>query len=629
VYRASAGLTTESGERAVDVYDWVESQEVYEWITSLYWAITTMTTIGYGDISAYTQSERCVAVVVMILGCGFFAWSTGTITTLFTTQDSCKVRFKEKFQQIAQFMDSRELSKDTRTKILTYYGLRYPTMKVFDDEEILQDLPLALARQVKVELFCDVVNSCVLFQTLSTTTCNEVCMRLRTVYKSEDIQVTKEGDRPDALYIVRFGIVSMYARSRFLGNANPGEIFGENALLGLTPDGKRNRSTFAKTMCELCELRKEELHELLKIEHFRREIKVLVHSHLSSMEKRFKMEGHVKDNSFYCVDWNLLVQNKAMIGLKAPKTVMLGDTTPKQGAMLCTSCTVVINKIFVSSETLSKIAVVSAISKLQKSQLQKTPTKPTRNFTFWVVSCFDWAGEHYGPTITWSYPFLLNPDKIEEGMPKDVDWTSLTVYSVSKLHLKHRTNDWKSKAPIQVKLYRVEDPTYFEDAIMQGIDDGSLDVNKYGLQLLGSGEIPVDNFLNGSLMCGGSSGASEKNANVMIPMSSLNAEFKQIGMSIDRVRILPSQSRWWSVLDLLKSRGASDFFTMKQRNLVHGMRKNFDNILEEATVEGEHIRTDLRVIVKSVQKLNTQMTDLTTQLNELKLILLRDGPVLL
>jgi hypothetical protein len=33
-------------------------------------------------------------------------------------------------------------------------------MKMFDDEQILQDLPVALARQVKESLFCDILGNC-------------------------------------------------------------------------------------------------------------------------------------------------------------------------------------------------------------------------------------------------------------------------------------------------------------------------------------------------------------------------------------------------------------------------------------------------------------------------------------
>jgi hypothetical protein len=57
-----------------------DGQEYFEWITSFYWAITTMSTIGYGDISAITAKERSVSVVVMCIGCAFFAWITGPAT---------------------------------------------------------------------------------------------------------------------------------------------------------------------------------------------------------------------------------------------------------------------------------------------------------------------------------------------------------------------------------------------------------------------------------------------------------------------------------------------------------------------------------------------------------------------
>ena len=40
------------------------------WVTSFYWAITTMSTIGYGDISPGTESERLLGCFLMVIGCG-------------------------------------------------------------------------------------------------------------------------------------------------------------------------------------------------------------------------------------------------------------------------------------------------------------------------------------------------------------------------------------------------------------------------------------------------------------------------------------------------------------------------------------------------------------------------------
>jgi len=45
-----------------------------------YWAITTLTTVGYGDISPQSPLGRAVASVIMILGYGVIAVPTGIVT---------------------------------------------------------------------------------------------------------------------------------------------------------------------------------------------------------------------------------------------------------------------------------------------------------------------------------------------------------------------------------------------------------------------------------------------------------------------------------------------------------------------------------------------------------------------
>jgi len=48
---------------------------------SIYWAIVTITTVGYGDISPVTTLGKFVASVIMLLGYGIIAVPTGIVTT--------------------------------------------------------------------------------------------------------------------------------------------------------------------------------------------------------------------------------------------------------------------------------------------------------------------------------------------------------------------------------------------------------------------------------------------------------------------------------------------------------------------------------------------------------------------
>ena len=48
--------------------------------TSIYWAIVTLTTVGYGDISPHTALGKSFASLVMLLGYGIIAVPTGIVT---------------------------------------------------------------------------------------------------------------------------------------------------------------------------------------------------------------------------------------------------------------------------------------------------------------------------------------------------------------------------------------------------------------------------------------------------------------------------------------------------------------------------------------------------------------------
>lgn len=51
---------------------------------SIYWAIVTLTTVGYGDISPHTWAGQFLASVLMILGYGIIAVPTGIVTSEIT-----------------------------------------------------------------------------------------------------------------------------------------------------------------------------------------------------------------------------------------------------------------------------------------------------------------------------------------------------------------------------------------------------------------------------------------------------------------------------------------------------------------------------------------------------------------
>jgi len=60
--------------------------------TSVYWAITTMTTVGFGDITPRTDFGRFIASVMMLVGWGTLAVPTGIVTAEMTIRRHAGLR---------------------------------------------------------------------------------------------------------------------------------------------------------------------------------------------------------------------------------------------------------------------------------------------------------------------------------------------------------------------------------------------------------------------------------------------------------------------------------------------------------------------------------------------------------
>ncbi|KAK9106580.1 hypothetical protein Syun_022591 [Stephania yunnanensis] len=115
------------------------------YLTSLYFAIVTMATVGYGDIHAVNIREMIFIMIYvsfdMILG----AYLIGNMTALIV-KGSKTERFRDKMTDLIKYMNRNKLGKDIRDQIKGHVRLEYESS--YTEAAVLQDLPASIRAKV-------------------------------------------------------------------------------------------------------------------------------------------------------------------------------------------------------------------------------------------------------------------------------------------------------------------------------------------------------------------------------------------------------------------------------------------------------------------------------------------------
>ena len=78
-------MDTEGGSWLNSEYNLYSDLDLY--ITACYFIMTTISTVGYGDISASTRLERCFMILLMLIGVSAFTFISGALSSILSNYD--------------------------------------------------------------------------------------------------------------------------------------------------------------------------------------------------------------------------------------------------------------------------------------------------------------------------------------------------------------------------------------------------------------------------------------------------------------------------------------------------------------------------------------------------------------
>ena len=107
---ATTAVIAVAGGLAIRALDSHEYASIWD---GLWWALQTITTVGYGDVTPTTTAGRLVGVVMMLQGVAFMVIVTAAVTSTFVARAQAQRGADDGLQDIAARLDrvERMLSK--------------------------------------------------------------------------------------------------------------------------------------------------------------------------------------------------------------------------------------------------------------------------------------------------------------------------------------------------------------------------------------------------------------------------------------------------------------------------------------------------------------------------------------
>eukprot|EP01023_Acetabularia_acetabulum_P026495 TRINITY_DN2516_c0_g2_i5.p1 TRINITY_DN2516_c0_g2~~TRINITY_DN2516_c0_g2_i5.p1 ORF type:complete len:373 (+),score=62.11 TRINITY_DN2516_c0_g2_i5:634-1752(+) len=234
------------------------------YLGSVYFALTTVTTVGYGDITPRNDAERVCSMVIFMCGVIFFSFQISSVTELISNITHKQRRselVRDKMIAVKRWMKMRHLDANIRQKIQRFYSEVWIQQQDVHEETFLNEIPQDIRTAVAYQATERLMKGIDLFNYIDESFLRLMASRFQPMFIPEGDDIYREGDDAEALYIIDTGEVTIFNKFKKLGKIYAPDIVGEACLLK-HQDAHLNQRIVTLTCSKECRLWRLDLEEL-------------------------------------------------------------------------------------------------------------------------------------------------------------------------------------------------------------------------------------------------------------------------------------------------------------------------------------------------------------------------------
>uniref|UniRef100_UPI0037E918D8 voltage-gated delayed rectifier potassium channel KCNH5 n=1 Tax=Semicossyphus pulcher TaxID=241346 RepID=UPI0037E918D8 len=233
------------------------------YITSLYFTMTSLTTIGFGNIAPSTDGEKIFSVAMMMVGSLLYATIFGNVTTIFQQMYANTNRYHEMLNNVRDFLKLYQVPKGLSERVMDYIVSTWSMSKGIDTEKVLSICPKDMRADICVHLNRKVFNEHPAFRLASDGCLRSLAVEFQTTHCAPGDLIFHAGESVDTLCFVVSGSLEVIQDDEVIAILGKGDVFGD-VFWKETTLAHACANVRALTYCDLHVIKREALLKVLE-----------------------------------------------------------------------------------------------------------------------------------------------------------------------------------------------------------------------------------------------------------------------------------------------------------------------------------------------------------------------------
>uniref|UniRef100_A0A671SLQ4 Potassium voltage-gated channel subfamily H member 7 n=1 Tax=Sinocyclocheilus anshuiensis TaxID=1608454 RepID=A0A671SLQ4_9TELE len=180
-----------------------------KYVTALYFTFSSLTSVGFGNVSPNTNSEKIFSICVMLIGSLMYASIFGNVSAIIQRLYSGTARYHMQMLRVKEFIRFHQIPNPLRQRLEEYFQHSWTYTNGIDLNMVLKGFPECLQADICLHLNHSLLQGCKAFRGATQGCLRALAMRFKSTHAPPGDTLVHCGDVLTALYFLSGGSIEI------------------------------------------------------------------------------------------------------------------------------------------------------------------------------------------------------------------------------------------------------------------------------------------------------------------------------------------------------------------------------------------------------------------------------------